>query len=81
METAKVFSNSESQLVALPKNFRLKGEEVFVNKFADAIVLIPKERTLAETEELLEMFTEDLFEDFIAEDTQQDLPVQERMSS
>ena len=63
METAKVFSNSESQLVALPKNFRLKGEEVFVNKFADAIVLIPKERTLAETEELLEMFTDDVFED------------------
>ncbi|MBR1645265.1 MAG: AbrB/MazE/SpoVT family DNA-binding domain-containing protein [Selenomonadaceae bacterium] len=63
METAKIFSNSESQMVALPKNFRLKGEEVFVNKFADAIVLIPKERTLAETEELLEMFTKDFMND------------------
>lgn len=64
METAKIFSNGEDQLVALPKDFRFNGKEVFVNRFGDAIILIPKERTLSETAALLDLFTEDFMSDY-----------------
>ena len=64
MDVAKIFSDGEKQMVALPKNFRFNGEEVFVNRFGDAIVLIPKERTLAETAALLDLFTEDFMSDY-----------------
>ena len=64
MEVAKIFSDGEDQLVMLPKDFRLNGKEVFVNRFGDAIVLIPKERTLSETAELLDLFTEDFMSDY-----------------
>lgn len=63
MDVAKVFSNGETQLIALPKNFRFNDEEVFVNRFGDAIVLIPKKRTLSETSALLDLFTEDFMSD------------------
>lgn len=65
MEVAKIFSDGEeNQLVALPKNFRLKGKEVFVNRFGDAVVLIPKERTLSETMAVLDLFTDDFMSDY-----------------
>ena len=41
METAKLFMNGHSQAVRLPKRFRFSGEQVFVKKWGDAVVLIP----------------------------------------
>ncbi|WP_417914126.1 antitoxin [Candidatus Electronema sp. JM] len=32
METAKLFTNGRSQVVRLPKAFRLEGKEVFIKK-------------------------------------------------
>lgn len=63
MQVAKIFSEGETQLVALPKNFRFTGEEVFINRFGDAIVLIPKERNAAGMLAALDMFTEDFMGD------------------
>jgi antitoxin VapB len=42
MKTAKIFTTGRSQAVRLPKEFRLKGSEVFVTKSGDSIVLTPK---------------------------------------
>ena len=39
MEVAKIFSDGEDQLVALPKNFRFNSKEVFVNRVGDAVIL------------------------------------------
>lgn len=80
METAKVFSNSESQLVALPKNFHINGEEVFVNRIADVLILVPTNRSAKDMMQTLGLFTDDFMEDF-NEDTRNDLPMQERISS
>ena len=41
MKTAKIFKNGQSQAVRLPKEFRLKGTEVFIKKHGDNIILIP----------------------------------------
>jgi antitoxin VapB len=42
MKTAKIFMNGRSQAIRLPKEFRFSGEEVFVKKEGDRVVLIPK---------------------------------------
>ncbi len=41
MKTAKLFRNGQSQAVRLPKEFRFKGDEVFIKKSGSAVVLIP----------------------------------------
>jgi len=43
METAKVFENGRSQAIRLPKKFRFSGEEVFVQRLGQAVMLFPKE--------------------------------------
>lgn len=45
MDTAKVFSNGRSQAIRLPKDFRFSGEEVYIQKVGDAVMLFPKEGT------------------------------------
>lgn len=63
MEVAKIFSDGETQLVALPKNFRLNDNEVFINRIGDAIILLPKTRSMEGTLAALDMFTEDFMSD------------------
>ncbi len=41
MTTAKLFQNGQSQAVRLPKAFRMPGNEVYIKKVGNAIVLIP----------------------------------------
>ena len=43
METAKIFENGRSQAVRLPKRFRFSGEEVFIQKVGEIVMLVPKE--------------------------------------
>jgi antitoxin VapB len=43
MQTAKLFMNGKSQAVRLPKEFRFEGEEVFIKKVGDSVVLTPKQ--------------------------------------
>lgn len=42
METAKLFTNGRSQAVRLPKQFRFEGDEVFIKRVGDAVVLLPR---------------------------------------
>ncbi len=41
MKTAKLFQNGQSQAVRLPKEFRFSGEEVYIKRIGNAVVLIP----------------------------------------
>lgn len=74
METAKLFSNGGSQAVRLPKNCRFDGDEVFVNRIGNAVILLPKNDPWSAAVMGLSMFSEDFMEDY------EDLPVQERGS-
>lgn len=47
MQTAALFKNGGSQAVRLPKEFRFEGEEVFIKKTAEGVLLIPKEKHIA----------------------------------
>ena len=40
--TAKLFKNGRSQAVRLPKEFRLPGSEVYIEKRGSVVILRPK---------------------------------------
>jgi antitoxin VapB len=42
MQTAKIFQNGRSQAVRLPKEFRFKSSDIYIKKFEDIVLLIPK---------------------------------------
>ena len=44
MQTAKLFQNGRSQAVRLPKEYKFKGNDVFIQKHGDAVLLIPHEK-------------------------------------
>ena len=41
METAKLFQNGKSQAVRLPKEFRFKGDRVYLKKMGNAVIVLP----------------------------------------
>lgn len=41
MKTAKLFQNGQSQAVRLPKEFRFEGEQVFIKKEGNTVILLP----------------------------------------
>lgn len=62
MKTAKLFKNGQSQAVRLPKEFRLKGEKVFIKKMGKATVLLPIENPWEFLFHSLHKFSEDFME-------------------
>lgn len=42
MQTAKLFKNGRSQAVRLPKQYTFSGDEVFIQKVGDTVILFPK---------------------------------------
>lgn len=63
METAKLFKSGRSQAVRLPKEFRFDGEEVYVKKVGDAVVLLPREGSWRTLYESLEVFSQDFMQE------------------
>lgn len=59
MDTAKVFTNGRSQAVRLPKEYRFQEAEVYVKKFDDIVILIPKSSPWKAMLSGLESFTPD----------------------
>ena len=45
MQTAKLFMNGRSQAVRLPKECQFHGEDVFIQKVGNAVLLFPKEKS------------------------------------
>ena len=41
MQTARLFVNGRSQAVRLPKEYQFKGENVYVKKIGEAVILVP----------------------------------------
>lgn len=60
MGTARVFRSGNSQAVRLPKQFRLKSQEVEIFRRGDEIVLREKDKNLARAFELLAGLPDDV---------------------
>ena len=63
MEKAKLFMNGRSQAVRLPKDFRFEGDEVFIKKVGDAVILIPYHSPWSTLVDSLQLFSADFMED------------------
>ncbi len=59
MLVAKLFKNGQSQAVRLPKEFRFEGDEVFIRRIGNAVVLLPKSQPWDTLVESLAMFSDD----------------------
>ncbi len=46
MDTAKLFINGRSQAVRLPKAYRFEGDEVFIKRTNEGVLLIPKDNSV-----------------------------------
>jgi len=56
MNICKLFYNGGSQAVRLPKEFQMRGEEVFARKIGDMVLLIPKKSLLKDWAQSLDGF-------------------------
>jgi len=61
MQRAKIFWSGRSQAVQLPKNFRLRGNEVRIRRHGSAIILEP----VAEDWAWLDLIAGKLDDDFV----------------
>ncbi len=62
METAKLLTNENGQIVVLPATFHLSGTEVYIKKIGDAIILLNKENPWQSLFDSLDQFTDDFME-------------------
>lgn len=64
MKKAKLFQNGQSLAVRIPKEFRMKGKELYIKKLGNTLVLIPvNEDPWDDWENSLSMFSDDFLEE------------------
>jgi antitoxin VapB len=56
MQTARVFTNGNSQAVRLPKEFRFDDKEVAITRVGDMVVLLPQHHDAKQLLALLDGF-------------------------
>lgn len=71
-QTAKIFMNGRSQAVRLPKEFRFDGDEVYISRQGDAVIISPKPQTWDDFFDRKPTFDENFMND------REQLPAQER---
>ncbi len=59
MQTAKIFQNGRSQAVRLPKEYQFSGNEVFIQKHGNAVLLLPQNKIWESFLEGLNGFSDD----------------------
>lgn len=63
MNTAKIFTNGRSQAIRLPKEYRFKDDEVYINKIDDVVVIMPKNKKMASLMNIINKFTDDFMDE------------------
>lgn len=62
MLTAKLFNNGRSQAVRLPKEFRFEGDQVFIKKVGEMVILLPFHAPWSTMLDSLDLFTDDFMQ-------------------
>lgn len=71
-QTAKIFANGSSQAVRLPKECRFDGQEVYIRKEGNKVILSPRPASWQDFFESTLRPSDDFMEERV------DLPLQER---
>jgi antitoxin VapB len=61
MLTTKVFKSGNSQAIRIPKEYQIDGEELYINKIGNTIVIFPKDDPWDLFKKSLEDFSDDYF--------------------
>jgi antitoxin VapB len=75
MDTARIFQNGQSQAIRLPKEYRFRGDRVYLKRMGNAVVLLPEYDSWQTLIESLSMFSDD----FMAERDQPLIQVREHL--
>lgn len=59
METARLFTNGNSQAVRLPKAFRFQGDRVYVHRVGSVVLLLPVAQAWDSLLASLDLFSDD----------------------
>lgn len=59
MKKAKLFQNGQSQAVRLPKTFRFEGDEVYIKRSGNVVMLLPANHPWESLLESLKGFSND----------------------
>lgn len=70
MQTAKLFQNGKSQAVRLPKEFRFSGNQVYIKRVGNTVILIPENAPWQSLVNSLSLFSSDFMQDREQPDTQ-----------
>lgn len=62
MNIVKLLKNNEHQFVDLPQNYQIDGEEAYIKKIGNVILLIPKDNPWQTLFSSLELFSDDFME-------------------
>ncbi len=63
MQIVKLFKNGRSQAVRLPKQYAFPGDEVYIQKVGDSVILFPKNRLWETFLHGLDSFSDDFLSD------------------
>lgn len=63
MKKAKLFTNGQSQAVRLPKEYRFKGNEVYVKQVGGVVMLIPIDKPWQPLVDSQTQFSDDFMSD------------------
>jgi antitoxin VapB len=63
MFIAKIFTNGRSQAIRLPKEYRFNGDEVYINKIDDIVVIMPKNKKMASLIKCISKFSDDYMDE------------------
>jgi antitoxin VapB len=77
MDTAKIFRTGRSQAVRLPKEYRFEGDEVYIRRVGNTVVLQPKDKTWDDVLHALALFEPGTFPDRAQPRAQQRRPALE----
>jgi len=69
MKTARLFLNGRSQAVRLPKEYQFSGENVYIQRVGDAVILFPVDKEWDVFKHGLNNFSDD----FMSEGRLQDI--------
>lgn len=72
MEKTKIFKSGNSQAIRLPKKYRISGDEVFIKKVGDVLLILPQNSAWNSMVESLKIFSNDFM------DSRVQLPIGDR---
>ena len=62
MNTVKLSKNKDLQTLSLPQEYQLQGDEVYIKKIGNVVVLIPKDDPWQALIQSLDLFSPDFME-------------------